>query len=119
MKVLGVALTVVLLLGAAAAKLSGGERMQQQPPANGLPGIARPPGDDHAISPAIAEKQEQVRNAERQKRLVADTNKLLGLATELKQDVDKTNSNVMSVEVIKKAEEIERLAHSVKEKMKG
>jgi len=32
--------------------------------------------------------------------------------------VDKTNENTLSVEVIKKAEEIEKLAHSVKEKMK-
>jgi hypothetical protein len=33
--------------------------------------------------------------------------------------VDKTNENVLSFEVVKKAEEIEKLAHSVREKMKG
>jgi hypothetical protein len=33
--------------------------------------------------------------------------------------VDKTNENVLSLEVLKKAEEIEKLAHSVKDKMKG
>lgn len=58
-------------------------------------------------------------NQNRQERLVSDTDKLLTLATELKNEVGKTNKNVMSVDVIKKAEEIEKLAHSVKERMKG
>ena len=58
-------------------------------------------------------------NVKRQQDLKKDTDKLLELATELKQYVDKTNENTLSVEVIKKAQEIERLAHSVKEKMKG
>jgi hypothetical protein len=33
--------------------------------------------------------------------------------------VDKSNENVLSLEVVKKADEIEKLAHSVKDKMKG
>ena len=48
-----------------------------------------------------------------------DTDKLLRLSVELKQSVDKSDENVLSVDVIKKAEEIEKLARSVKEKMKG
>jgi hypothetical protein len=58
-------------------------------------------------------------NEERQAQLKRDTDKLLQLSTELKQYVDKTNENVLSLDVIKKAEEIEKLAHSVKMKMKG
>ena len=58
-------------------------------------------------------------NEERQAQLRRDTDRLLQLSTELKQYVDKTNQNVLSVDVVKKAEEIEKLAHSVKEKMKG
>ena len=57
-------------------------------------------------------------NVKRQQDLEKETDKLLELATELKQYVDKTNENVLSVEVIRKAEEIEKLARSVKEKMK-
>ena len=57
-------------------------------------------------------------NKERQAAIKRDTDKLLSLATELKQYVDKTNENVLSVDVVRKAEEIEKLAHSVKEKMK-
>ena len=41
------------------------------------------------------------------------------MAVELKAYVDKSNENVLSLEVIRKAEEIEKLAHSVKDKMKG
>ncbi len=67
----------------------------------------------------IEREQEKARNNERQKKLVADTQKLLALATELKENVDKTNKDTMSVDVIRKADEIEKLAHSVKEKMKG
>lgn len=58
-------------------------------------------------------------NEERHAALKRDTDKLLQLSTELKQYVDKSNQNLLSMEVVKKAEEIEKLAHSVKEKMKG
>ena len=58
-------------------------------------------------------------NQERQAALKKDTDKLLKLATELKEYVDKTNENMLSMDVVKKAEEIEKLAHSVKDKMKG
>jgi hypothetical protein len=58
-------------------------------------------------------------NQERQAALRRDTEKLLKLATELKDYVDKTNESVLSLDVVKKAEEIEKLAHSVKEKMKA
>lgn len=64
-------------------------------------------------------RQAKARNDDRQKQLVADTNKLLKLATELKAEVDKTNKDVLSVDVIKKADEIEKLAKSVKDRMKG
>ena len=58
-------------------------------------------------------------NLERQATLKSDTEKLVKLTAELKAYVDKSNENVLSLEVLKKAEEIEKLAHSVKEKMKG
>jgi len=58
-------------------------------------------------------------NQEREAQLKRDTERLYKLATELKDYVDKTNENTLSLNVIKKADEIEKLAHSVKEKMKG
>jgi len=59
------------------------------------------------------------RNRDRQAALKKDTDKLLELANELKEYVDKTDENVLSLDVIKKAEEIEKLSKSVKEKMKA
>ena len=56
--------------------------------------------------------------SERQKRLAADTDKLLALATDLKKQVDKTNKDILSVDVVKKAEEIEKLARSMKNNTK-
>ena len=55
---------------------------------------------------------------ERQIALRRDTEKLLSLAAELKQNVDKTSPSILSIDVIKKAQEIEKLAKSVKDKMK-
>jgi hypothetical protein len=69
------------------------------------------------------EKMEKERakriNKERHERIQRDTDKLLALATELKEYVDKSNEHILSIDVIRKAEEIEKLAHQVREKMKS
>lgn len=75
-----------------------------------------PPRD---IEEKMARERLKKANLQRQAQIKSDTDKLLQLSTELKAYVDKTNENVLSVEVIKKAEEIEKLAHHVKEKMKN
>ena len=64
-------------------------------------------------------EQEKMRISERQKKLVEDTDKLLALTTALKEQVDESNKNILSLDMVKKAEEIEKLAHSVKERIKG
>jgi hypothetical protein len=64
-------------------------------------------------------EQQKMRIAERQKQLVADTDKLLSLTTSLKAQVNESNKDILSLDMIRKAEEIEKLAHSVKERMKG
>jgi hypothetical protein len=63
----------------------------------------------------LAKKANQARQAD----LKRDTEKLFKLATELKESVDKTTESTLSLDVIKKAEEIEKLARSVKDKMKA
>ena len=67
----------------------------------------------------IQREMEKKANEQRQADLRRDAEKLLKLSTELKEYVDKSNQNLLSLDVIKKAEEIEKLAHSVKTKMKG
>jgi hypothetical protein len=57
-------------------------------------------------------------NEARHKRMEEDAAKLLALSTELKADVDKAGKDELSVEVIRKAGEIEKLAHDVKERMR-
>jgi hypothetical protein len=89
------------------------------PPGARLPiGRGQPDEPDPNLRHAQMEAAKQ-RNIERQTRLVSDTNKLLQLAQELKEEVDKSNKEVLSVAVVKKAEEIEKLAKSVKERMKA
>jgi hypothetical protein len=68
---------------------------------------------------SIEEQQARMRNSERQKQLVDDTQRLLSLANELKADVDKSTKDTLSLDVIRKADEIEKLAHNVKDRMKG
>jgi nitric oxide reductase activation protein len=94
----------------------GSKQGQQMP---GMPGRNGNPAEPDPMDPHRAEQQEKLRNNDRQKRLVADTEKLLVLATDLKAQVDKSTKDTLSVDVIKKADEIEKLAHSVKERMKG
>ena len=57
---------------------------------------------------------QKAQNAQWQKQLTQDTAKLLELAKQLKEEVDKSNGNTLSVDVIKKATEIDKLAKSVK-----
>jgi hypothetical protein len=48
-----------------------------------------------------------------------DSQKLLELATELKRYVDKAGENFLSLEVLRKAEEMEKLARQVKNNMRS
>ena len=91
---------------------------QSRPPE--LPGVnPRPPGDEndpmiHQMSVQAAMK----RNTQRQQQIVDDTAKLVQLAQQLKDEVDKSSKNALSVSVVKKADEIEKLAKAVKDKMR-
>lgn len=127
MKLLRVAMMGAVLVTASTVRVSGGQMFPQPTP--GQQGRPQSPGmppksgigndEPSPLDPHRAEQQEKLRNTDRQKRLVADTEKLLALATDLKQQVDKSTKDTLSVDVIKKADEIEKLAHSVKERMKG
>ena len=93
----------------------------------GAPGASqdRPLDPNHRQEPPdparvrLQEEQTKKMNDERQKRLEGDTAKLFELAGELKEQVAKSDKHMLSVDVVKKADEIERLARSVKDKMRG
>ncbi len=66
---------------------------------------------------APAPEQKAMTPAEKRKAdLQADTERLYKLTQELKAEVDKSNKDTLSVSVVKKAQEIERLAKSIKER---
>ena len=65
------------------------------------------------------EQQEKMLIAARQKQIVAGADKLVSLATELKAQIDKMGAGTLSVDEVKKADEIEKLAHSLKARLRG
>ena len=82
-----------------------------------------PAGLQHTNETTAQEREMQDRmqregNKKRQQQIKDDTQKLYQLAGELKDAVDKSNENLLSLEVVRKAEEVEKLAHRVKEKMR-
>jgi hypothetical protein len=97
-------------------------RQTAYPPVTPHPSMpASTPEDtmDPGMKARVQEQRDKFANDDRHKRLVDDTAKLLALSTELKLDVDKAGKDQLSVEVIRKAGEIEKLAHDVKERMKN
>jgi hypothetical protein len=86
-----------------------------------IPGLTNPNAPAPDQNPALhrlAERMAIERNIDRQKQIVNDTARLLQLAQQLNADVSKSDKNTLSVAVVKKAEEIEKLAKSIKQKMR-
>jgi hypothetical protein len=78
--------------------------------------------DERPIDPtveAMQKKAEKQRNEQRQSDLKRDTDQLYKLAQELKKSVDSSNEHVLSLEVIRKTEEVEKLARNIRTKMKA
>jgi len=91
----------------------GQATQQTRPP--GLPGTGRTsPDDEDPIARQMNEQLARKRADQRQKQIVDDTAKLVQLAQQLKDGMDKGKINNPG----KTAEEIERLAKSVKDKMR-
>ena len=80
-----------------------------QPGANGTPAFA---GDE------IQRQQAMAANSQRQIEIRRDMEKMQQLTAELSDYLQKAERGVVSIDAIKKAEQIEKLAHSVKSKMK-
>jgi hypothetical protein len=107
---------LIILVSAVAIVLLGGTSL-----ATSAPAAVGPQFDSRQQDPAQKEMQERMlreANKKRQQDIREDTDKLFQLATELKAAVDKSNENLLSLDVVRKADEVERLAKKVKEKMK-
>lgn len=122
------------LVMCAAVPLAGGLAVGQMPP--GPPGSSRPdtlpplpPGADmhpdgvRLLKDSMIQQDNQKKVAEenrvRQQQLADDTAKLLALATELKAEMDKTSKDTLNMNYVRKAEQIEKLAHQLRDKMKA
>ena len=123
MRILSIAVAGLIVWAEVAAQ---GQSLPAQPlyssaqsPSGQSPRPQVPDGEEESLPARAREQQVMARNAERQKKLTEDTAKLLALATELKEQVDKTDKDILSVDVIKKTDEIEKLAKSIRERMKG
>lgn len=73
-----------------------------------------PTGSDDEIQ----RQQAIAANLQRQVEIRRDAEKMAALMQDLRSYLARSDQGVMSVEAIKKAEEIEKLAHRVKSKMK-
>ena len=108
-------IALVLLTVIGAANPAPAQQVHLPPAVSQGQGMGAPPlksGDDIQKQQAIAA------NLQRQAEIRRDTEKMFQLSSELKECLDKTGQGVMSVDAIKKAEQIEKLAHGVKSKMK-
>jgi hypothetical protein len=116
-------LTITVLAGAYAG-LTGDStsaqtpvlRPPQNPPMPGQPG--QPPTTE-TEGPSLPNPDKKIleNNDKDMKKKVEE---LYQLAKELKEEVEKTDSSkVLSLNLVKKAEEIEKLAHDIKNRSKG
>lgn len=118
------ALWIGILAGAGALALvpMAGEGLQVRDPGFRYPPAVTRVPDANAQNDIngkdAKDKDFEAANAERKKQIADDTDKLLKLATDLKTEVDKTSKDTLSINVIRRADAIEKLAHDVKEKMK-
>jgi HPt (histidine-containing phosphotransfer) domain-containing protein len=119
--------TVALAALAAVCALVLPARAQSHPSGTTTQVTAPSPGqgplfaNDSPSDPAQAHllhTMAQERNMLRQQQIVDETNQLLDLAKQLKSAVDKSSKDQLSLNVVNTATEIEKLAKSVKEKMR-
>jgi hypothetical protein len=76
------------------------------------------PGDDDSNLPEKPDTKAVLE--ENQKDIKKNVEKLFDLASQLKEQVEKTDSTTtLSLALVKKAEEIEKLARQIKERAKG
>jgi hypothetical protein len=120
-------LTVATVLYAAQQRGQQSPQTQQSAPqqANGNSPAPDPGGGRSSVASPLAvppaqngAQDAEAINGQRKMQIADESAKLLKLATDLKAEVDKTTKDTLSLTVIRKADEIEKLAHSVKETMK-
>jgi hypothetical protein len=119
LRALPVVLYMIICMALPAARAQQGANSQVPvAPPHGFPQQDNTPFSSmDGSNPVEVEKRMHMINSERQKSLIADTNRLLALATELNSEIAKSNTGELTPDQIRKVAEIEKLAHNVKDKM--
>jgi len=103
--------TRALLAGSQSQRQDNSTHIPQIPDASSSNGV-----DDIPLPPR-ANPREQLK--EDQKSLRRDVDRLLQLAKDLKDESDKTpETDVLSLSLVKKVEDIEKLAHQIKDRIR-
>jgi hypothetical protein len=71
------------------------------------------------MEPHLPESYARMQNTERQRRLVGDTERLLMLTNQLKASIASSGTESLTPEMLRQMDEIEKLARSVKNKMRN
>jgi hypothetical protein len=110
---------VAAALAGARALVAGGPSQHHDNPPHipQIPDASSSGGADDVPLPPRSDPKEQLK--ENQKALRRDVDRLLRLAKDLKDESDKTpETDVLSLSLVKKAEDIEKLAHQIKDRIR-
>ncbi len=108
-------LSLALLFAWVTASLAFGQQIHLPPMVQQGPNTSNVP-----VRTQEEADRERARKANEmlQMEIKRDTEKLFQLTTELKDLVDKSGQGILPADILKKAEQVEKLAHGVKSKIK-
>ena len=109
-----------VLAGAGTAVIIRGQTERGQAKPTDRPSVPDPSPDADAPGGSPGKSPTKVLLEANEKDIKKNIEKLYQLATDLKEEIEKTDSSqVLSLAMVKKAEEIEKLAHVIKTRAKG
>ena len=112
---------LTLLAGAGTLAVAGsGKLAAQARPQQGRPVPPDPIDNTDEVTPPPRKSPTKIMLEANEKDIKKNIEKLYQLASDLKAEVEKTDSSqVLSLTLVKRAEEIEKLAHDIKIRAKG
>jgi hypothetical protein len=111
---------IAAALAGTRALLAGGQGQHRDPPSPlpQIPDASNSTGGEDAPFPIRLDPKARLK--EEQKTLRRDVDRLLQLSKDLKEEVDKTpETDVLSLSLVKKAEDIEKLARQIKDRIRA
>ncbi len=119
---------LLILFIATAAAAGGSQRDAQEPvlptssePASGKADVPQqePPSNPPPSPPGLTPKQQRDLLKENFEKMKRQADELSSLAKSLREELDKSNENVLSLKIVEKADKIEKLAKKIRDAAKG